>query len=51
MPVSPKERNVPSTFAEQPIPNYPYAYPRQRWEIETGLPTDRIVERRRQCAP
>ena len=39
---------MPSTFAEQPILNSPYAYPGRHWELENSLPTDRIVERRRQ---
>ena len=39
---------MPSTFAERPILNSPYAYPGRYWELENGLPTDRIVERRRQ---
>ena len=39
---------MPSTFAEQPILNSPYAYPGRHWELKNGLPTDRIVERRRQ---
>ena len=39
---------MPSTFAEQPILNSPYAYPGQHWELQNGLPTDRIVERRRE---
>ena len=38
---------MPPTFAEQPILNSPYAYPGRHWELENGLPTDRIVERRR----
>ena len=35
-------------FAEQPILNSPYAYPGRHWELENGLPTDRIAESRRQ---
>ena len=38
---------MPSTFVEQPILNSPYAYPGRHWELENGLPTNRIVERRR----
>ena len=39
-----------ATFAEQPILNSPYEYPSRHWELENGLPTDRIVERRRLSA-
>ena len=39
---------MPSTFAEQPILNSPYAYPGKHWELKNGLPTDQIVGRRRQ---
>lgn len=36
------------TFFEKPILNSPYAEPREHWELdEDGLPTDRIVQRRR----
>ncbi len=36
-----------ATFAEQPILNSPYEYPGRHWELEGGMPTDRIVESRR----
>ena len=36
-----------TTFAEQPILNSPYEYPSRHWELEDGVPTDRIVESRR----
>ena len=36
------------TFAEQPILNSPYEYPSRHWELEDGVPTDRILERRRE---
>ncbi len=36
-----------ATFAEQPILNSPYEYPSRHWELEDGVPTDRIVESRR----
>ncbi len=41
---------MPSTFAEQPILNSPYGYPGRHWELDNGLPTDRIVEQRRHSA-
>ena len=31
-----------ATFAEQPIPNSPYGYPGRHWQLENGVPTDRI---------
>jgi type III restriction enzyme len=34
-------------FFEQPILNSPYAYPSRHWELVDGLPTQRVVERRR----
>ena len=38
-------------FFEQPILNSPYEYPSQHWELdETGQPTNRVVDRRRQVA-
>ena len=38
-------------FFDQPILNSPYEYPSQHWELdETGQPTNRVVDRRRQVA-
>ena len=37
------------SFAEQPILNSPYAYPARHWELEGGVPTDRLVESRRRA--
>ena len=38
-------------FFEQPILNSPYEYPSQHWELDdTGQPTNRVVDRRRQVA-
>jgi hypothetical protein len=36
-------------FFERPILNSPYAYPGQHWELENGLPTNRIVSNRRRA--
>ena len=40
---------MPVSFAEQPILNSPYEYPRRHWEMEGGVPTDRLVESRRRA--
>ena len=32
---------------EQPILNSPYEFPARHWELVDGLPTQRIIERRR----
>ena len=38
-------------FFERPILNSPYEYPSQHWELdESGQPTNRILERRRQVS-
>ena len=37
-----------ATFAEQPILNSPYEYPSRHWELENGVPTDTIIESRRE---
>ena len=37
------------SFAEQPILNSPYAYPARHWELDGGVPTDRLVESRRRA--
>ncbi len=39
-----------ATFAEQPILNSPYEYPGRHWQLENGIPTDRVVEQRRPSA-
>ncbi len=35
------------SFFERPILNSPYAYPGRHWQLEDGLPTDRIIPTRR----
>ena len=49
-PILVSQRNVPCLrpSQKQPILNSPYAYPGRHWELENSLPTDRIVEQRRQ---
>ena len=39
-----------ATFAEQPTLNSPYEYPGRHWQLENGVPTDRVVEQRRLSA-
>lgn len=34
-------------FYDSPILNSPYAYPARHWELDDGLPTNRIIETRR----
>src|SRR6267142_2627795 len=36
-------------FFDRPIVNSPYEYPRQHWELEEGLPTGRLIDRRRRA--
>lgn len=41
----------PNAFFERPILNSPYQYPGRHWELdETGQPTQRIIERRREVS-
>jgi type III restriction enzyme len=35
------------SFFERPILNSPYEYPGRHWQLEDGLPTDRIIPNRR----
>ncbi|MEO8218504.1 MAG: DEAD/DEAH box helicase family protein [Acidobacteriota bacterium] len=37
------------SFFEKPILNSPYEHPYQHWELEEGLPTDRIIVHRRRA--
>ena len=37
-----------TNFYDHPILNSPYEYPNLHWELEDGIPTNRIVEGRRQ---
>lgn len=37
-------------FLDQPILNSPYDHPQRHWELESGRPTHRIVERRREAS-
>ena len=35
------------TFTEDPILNSPYEKPEQHWELNNGIPTDRVIGYRR----
>lgn len=37
-------------FFKNPILNSPYAYPGQHWELEDGLPSGKVIEKRRACS-
>ena len=39
---------MPSSFSEEPVLISPYDYPGRHWQLKDGLPTDNIVETRRQ---
>ncbi len=36
------------TFYERPVLNRPYEYPGRHWKLENGVPTDLIIDQRRQ---
>jgi type III restriction enzyme len=36
-------------FFDRPIVNSPYEYPHRHWELESGLPTGHLIERRRRA--
>lgn len=42
-------RGMDKSFFEHPILNSPYAYPGQHWELEGGLPTNRVIANRRRA--
>jgi hypothetical protein len=46
---SPRAPQTPMDFFERPILNSPYAYPGQHWELEGGLPTNRVIANRRRA--
>lgn len=47
----PENTEVTGSFFERPIINSPYEYPSRHWELdESGQPTDRISDRRREVS-
>ena len=39
-----------TSFFEKPILNSPYDYPARHWELDKGIPTNKLIDKRRPVA-